>query len=451
MDTIPFINNPAPVAQANRIKSIDSIRGFALLGILLMNIPGFGINWSYFQTILNGPHNTQDYYTEAAVDIFFEGTMRGLFSMLFGAGMVLFLQGKKELPDGPTVAELYFRRLLWLVMFGVINAYVLLWGGDILYFYGLCGMLLYVFRKTSPKWLLVLGLVCLATMAFKGQLGYNELREKRKEYKLAIQAEKQKQKLTPEQHQAIEEWNSIEKRNVPDTARTNRHNTKMHAGYTTIFEYFIPRNAGGESYGMYQWAIWDCLGMMLIGMALFSWGYFSNKLSTSTYTMGLLIGYGIGIPIGVIMFTKARMLPHAEFGAFIDRYRVDFWSLYDVRRLLLTLGHASLLMLAFRTKIFSGLMKALSNVGQMAFTNYLMQSIICTLFFYGYGLGYYDKLKFHQIYYVAFSVWIFQLFFSAIWLHYFRFGPFEWLWRSLTYWKRQPFVKEKIVTANTDN
>ena len=95
-------------------------------------------------------------------------------------------------------------------------------------------------------------------------------------------------------------------------------------------------------------------------------------------------------------------------------------------------------MLVFRSGRLSWLMKALSAVGQMAFTNYLMQSIICTLFFFGYGLGYYGHLKFHQIYYVVASVWIFQMIFSVIWLKYFRFGPFEWVWRSLTYWKKQP-------------
>ena len=91
--------------------------------------------------------------------------------------------------------------------------------------------------------------------------------------------------------------------------------------------------------------------------------------------------------------------------------------------------------------------KGLANVGQMAFTNYLMQSIICTLFFYGYGLGYYNQLKYHQLYFVVAAVWIFQLIFSAIWLRYYRFGPFEWLWRSLTYWKKQP-MRLKQETTN---
>jgi uncharacterized protein len=95
-------------------------------------------------------------------------------------------------------------------------------------------------------------------------------------------------------------------------------------------------------------------------------------------------------------------------------------------------------MLVYRSKVVPWLMKGLANVGQMAFTNYLMQSILCTLFFYGYGLDYYNKFRVHQVYYVVFSVWVLQLIYSSIWLRYFRFGPFEWLWRSLTYGKPQP-------------
>ena len=117
-----------PVAAADRIKSIDAIRGVALLGILMMNIPGFGINWDFWYGIVTGPRAGKDYYTFATVFILFEGTMRGLFSMLFGAGMVLFMQNKTELPGQPTVAEYYYRRLLWLVLFGLFNAFILLWG-----------------------------------------------------------------------------------------------------------------------------------------------------------------------------------------------------------------------------------------------------------------------------------------------------------------------------------
>src|SRR5215218_5230142 len=124
-----------PVDTAERIKTIDMVRGVALLGILLMNIPGFGMDWSEFDPIRRGPHNTADFRTMQVIEVFFSGTMRGLFSMLFGAGMILFTMNKKDTPGGVTVGELYYRRLLLLVMFGVFNAYVLLWWGDILYAY----------------------------------------------------------------------------------------------------------------------------------------------------------------------------------------------------------------------------------------------------------------------------------------------------------------------------
>jgi uncharacterized protein len=186
--------------------------------------------------------------------------------------------------------------------------------------------------------------------------------------------------------------------------------------------------------------VWDMLAMMLLGMALFVWGFFTNKLRTSTYAMWMLIGYGIGIPVAWVLFDKGWMST-LDMGAYTDRWRSSHRVFEEFRRIPLTLGHASLIMLIFRSRLVPWLMKAFANVGQMAFTNYLMQSIICTFFFYGYGFGNYNKLYFHQLYYVVFAVWIFQLIFSAIWLRYFRFGPFEWLWRSLTYWRRQPMKK----------
>jgi uncharacterized protein len=426
----------APVAAADRIKSIDAIRGFALLGILMMNIPGFGMNWDYWYTIFTGPQSGYDYLTFKGVEIFFEGTMRGLFSMLFGAGMILFMMNKKEAPGQPAVAVYYYRRLLWLVFFGLVNAFVILWQGDILFYYGLFGMLLFAFRKTAPKWLLVIGLSLIACAMIQNAWRWSETREKRANYLEAMVAKKEKKKLTEEQQQAITTWEQVAKPPKPDTAQSNENMRKMHSGYTTIVKYFIPMNAGNEASGTY-YGIFDMLSMMFIGMALFGWGFFTNKLSTSTYTLWMLVGYGIGIPFGFFLFDQDwASVTHRV--AYIDRWQGSPWAFAEFRRLLITVGHASMLMLVYRSKIVPWLMKALSAVGQMAFTNYLMQSIICTFFFYGYGFGYYGKLYFHQIYYVVGAVWIFQLIFSSIWLRYFRFGPFEWVWRSLTYWKKQP-------------
>ena len=444
MELSGAIHNPQPVMQADRIKTVDLIRGFALLGILLMNIPGFGINWDAWYKILTGPHDTKDYYTLAAISSFFEGTMRGLFSMLFGAGMILFTKNKQELPDGPTVAEYYYRRLLWLVVFGMFNAYILLWFGDILYYYGLCGMMLFVFRKTSPKWLMALAFLTMSITMLKTQLRWNETKEKRVTYLQAVKAEKDSVKLTEKQQEAKTEWPQIaeSRSQPPDTTFMNNNLRKMQAGsYSTIFSYWIPMNADSETWGLYHQWFWDGLTMMFVGMALFGLGFFSNKLSTSTYVMTLLIGYGIGIPLGYIAFKQGLVSQFSDYVGYIDRYRISPDLLYDFRRGLQALGHASLLILIYRSKLVPWLMRALANVGQMAFTNYLVQSIICTWFFYGYGFGFYNKLQFHQLYYVVFSVWIFQLIVSSIWLRYFRFGPFEWVWRSLTYWKKQPMKK----------
>src|SRR5215203_1184765 len=206
-----------PVAIADRIQTVDLVRGFALLGILMMNIPVFGINGNEQQKILSGPHNSTDYYTLAVVSTLFEGTMRGLFSMLFGAGMILFTMNKKDVPGGATVAEYYYRRLGLLVLFGLFNAYVLLWEGDILFYYGLGGMLLYPFRKAGAKWLIILGLVCIGIGIYKTQAWYGDMRENRAGYKEALAAEKDGKKPTEKQEQQRGAWTGFEQNFKPDT------------------------------------------------------------------------------------------------------------------------------------------------------------------------------------------------------------------------------------------
>jgi uncharacterized protein len=444
MDTNAPIIVPAPVSEADRIKTIDIVRGVALLGILLMNIPGFGTPWGANDALRRGPHNTADFYTFEAVETFFSGTMRGLFSMLFGAGMILFTMNKRTTPGGVTVAELYYRRLLLLVLFGIINAYIFLWWGDILFFYGFAGMVLYPFRKTAVKWLFVLGFICIAVGMFKTNSWYSEDREARKDYLEVIALEKSGKKLNDDQQQKKAAW--LQRENWrPDPERNDSDVAKTRGGYLTVFNFMLPRNSNIETWGMYH-GIWDSLCMMFIGMALLGLGFFSNKLSSSTYFLTMLLGYGIGIPIGYLLFMKGEV-GAAQYASYVDRYRVSFDLLYDFKRLSLSVGHASLILLIYRSRVVPWLMKALSNVGQMAFSNYLIQSIICTLFFYGYGLGYFNKLSYHQLYYVVAVVWIFQLITSSIWLHYFRFGPFEWVWRSLTYWKKQPMLRREVQAS----
>ncbi|GAA4396566.1 DUF418 domain-containing protein [Nibrella viscosa] len=437
---------PQPVTRTERVQTIDLIRGFALLGILLMNIFFFGLPYMYQATLLTLPPESTDFRTNMVVSTIFEGTMRALFSMLFGAGVLLFL-AKKEVPDSPyTVADFYYRRVLWLVVFGLFNAFILLWPGDILYAYGLCGLFLFPFRQLRPTGLVIAAFVCIAVLFGKDVMKALETKANREGYLKAVQLEKQKKTLTDEQKQAKEAWQATEKRTKPDKKQEDEFIKKMRSDYGTIFLTLQPFNVKFESTEFYQSLFWDALAMMFLGMALFKLGFFSNQFSTRTYALTLLAGYGLGLTLGYLAFLDA-VAWHQNPGKVVDSGSFSFQALYQIRRALTAVGHASLLLLVYRSGVVPWLMKALANVGQMAFTNYLMQSIICTLIFYGYGLGYYGRLAYHQLFYVVAGVWLFQILFSAVWLQYFRFGPFEWLWRSLTYWKRQPMRLRPAQTS----
>lgn len=426
-----------PISRAQRIQTIDMIRGFALLGILMMNIPYFGAPTTQIPVWFKLPTDSIDFQTFQLVSVVFEGTMRALFSMLFGAGALLFL-AKKELPDSRySVADFYYRRLLWLVGFGLVNAYILLWPGDILYTYGICGLVLFPFRKLSAKTLLFIGIGCLVVLFGKSIWKGLDTLDTRAKYQQAIQVEKQKKPLSEELQKAKESWQRIEKSTQYDKKKEEAVVKKMDQGYSTIFAKYIPLNTKLESIKFYQDYFFDALALMFLGMALFKWGFFSNQLQTQTYVLTLVVGYGLGLLIGWLAFQNS-VAWFQNPGKALDSGDFPFGWLYHFRRAATAIGHASLLLLLYRSGIVNWLMKALSNVGQMAFSNYLMQSIFCGFIFYGYGFSYFGELALHQLYYVVAGIWLFQLIFSAIWLSYFRFGPFEWLWRTLTYWKKQP-------------
>jgi uncharacterized protein len=216
----------------------------------------------------------------------------------------------------------------------------------------------------------------------------------------------------------------------------------MRSDYPTVFSKLVPVNSRFQSTQFYQYLIWDVIGMMFLGMALYKLGFFSNQLSRRTYLLTLLVGYGLGITLGWLAFEN-QLAWFKNPGAVADRVPFSFRLFYHVRRACTALGHTSVLLLVLRLGIVPWLMQALAKVGQMAFTNYLLQTVLCTLIFYGYGLGYFGKLALHELYYVVGGIWVFQLVYSVIWLSYFRFGPLEWAWRSLTYWKKQPLRVEK--------
>lgn len=450
-DVSPMVETPTispgsvqPVIHTERIQSIDVIRGFALCGILLMNVVGFGMPVeTIFPKLFTQPTDDINFKTFKFLASVCEGTMRALFSMLFGAGILLFTAKKEDTSSGYTIADFYYRRLLWLILFGLINAYVLLWHGDILFAYGVCGLFLFPFRKLKPGYWLAAAGLCMVISMGKGAMSGLEMKEKRVGYLQTVAAEKQHRKPTAEQQTAKTGWLEIEQKTRFDPKKQAEIIKKMRSGYGTVFATVVPVANRLQTVEFYDTFFWDVLVMIFLGMALFKWGFFSNQLPTRTYVLTLLLGYGIGLPLGYLAFWDGVAWFHNP-GAAMDADSFPFQALYHLRRASTALGHPSLLLLLYRSRLVPALMGGLANVGQLAFTNYLMQSVLCTLFFYGYGLGYYGTLTGHQLLYVVAGVWVIQFIFSAVWLRYFRLGPLEWLWRSLTYWKWQPIRYQRL-------
>ena len=183
---------------------------------------------------------------------------------------------------------------------------------------------------------------------------------------------------------------------------------------------------------------------MLLGLALLQWGFLSGQWSNRDYGKVVAIGYGIGLPLAIYSFYHSYLYsPNLEASLRrMELVPIEWVGLiYPFQRIFLVMAHVAALIVLYKSQYAQTLFRSLEAVGQMAFTNYIMQSVICTLFFFGYGLNYFAELEFYQLYFVVIAIWIVQLIVSPLWLRFFLFGPLEWVWRSLTYWKRQPFMR----------
>lgn len=434
------MNPAAPVAESSRLNLIDALRGVALLGILAMNIPGFSMPSYYSEAYRNDPSQF-NFWLNAFITVFMEGKMRAMFGMLFGAGILLFVSSKQK--SGQSVHVLFYRRMFWLVVFGLIHAHLILWIGDILYLYGVCGMLVYLCRNIQPKYLaMALPLVAILDFA-GGTIFYQNIRAKRIAYVEAKKAEAEHQTLTTAQTKALAEWREMEKTMIPNREDAKANTAKMKSDYSTVAGYLRPLAWRGQTIFL-PIEIWDSVALMLLGLALYKWGFFSGGWSKGSYLRLVWVGYGVGLPLVIYSFYYG-FLNYSTLEANLARMEkvaINWVGLiYPFQRILLVMAHASALILMYQAGVARSLFLRLEAVGRMAFTNYIMHSVICTLFFFGYGLNYFGTMQFYQIYYVVVSIWVLQLILSPIWLKYFYFGPLEWVWRSLTYWQMPPMKR----------
>lgn len=423
-----------PVTSKQRIRSIDTLRGVALLGILLLNIIAFSNPFAaYFNPTVDGADSGLNLAVALTVDIWFEGAFRTIFSMLFGAGLLIFIA--KPGADEVAVKSLYYRRTLLLICFGLFNAYVLVWAGDILYAYGMTGLLLYFFRDFPAKKLatfaalifLLLGLLHTG-LHFNGRMITEAYQE--------VAALPAGTSLSDEQQQAVANYNAYLDQLFMAPEQIAAEIEARQGGYVSNFIVTAENNIVLQTFVFLINNLWDTGAMMLLGMAFMKWKIFDASRSISFYTKMTLFGFGVGLFVNtweVITFVSSDYAPY---------WVATARPTYDVGRLGMALGYIGFVMLICKLGIFSLLRHALACVGQMALTNYLSQSFICNVIFMGFGFGLFAQLERFQIYYVVFGVWIFQLIFSVYWLKHYRFGPAEWLWRSLTYKKKQALKLE---------
>ncbi len=439
-------NLAAPVAQSERIVILDSLRGIAILGILLMNIPGFALP----DPVINDPSvlnewGTINFKTWYFIDWFMEGSQRALFSMLFGAGIILFISRQQKKSEGLYPADYFFRRQLWLLVFGLFNAFILLWFWDILFHYACLGMIAFVFRRLSVKGLIIAAIICLSVQTARENV--DAYRDRKHIYRgeAIAKIDTTVTKLTDEQKADMGPMTEMkEKSSEKGKIKTMEKSLKsMRGSYGDLYEYQSERSLRGEFYYTYFGA-GDILLFMFLGMALFKSGVLMGQASAKVYWIMFIAGMGIGLTLS---YFRLQPLIDYKFN-FYEYTKNVYFEFYEISRAVRAIGIFGLIMLLYKSGWFKWFFALMRPVGQMAFTNYLMQSFLVGLFFYGIGFGMFGKLQRFEIYYVVAATWLLQIIWSHIWLKFFRFGPLEWAWRSLTYWKIQPFVKEKKILEN---
>ena len=411
------------VGQAqDRHLSIDAVRGFAVLGILLMNTVGMGLPaFAYVDPTYAGMHGPADLWTWAVNNVLTDGKMRALFTMLFGASTVLIAERAEGSAPGPM--QTHYRRMFWLFVFGMIHAYFL-WWGDILVCYAVAGLFVFPFRKLDTKAQIGIGVAILAAV-----LAHNawQARELEALHAAAV--------APGASAAAVAAWQAVSLVVAPGQEMA----AQQMAGFGGDF--MAALRARTQMSLILQLGLEptdglpEAIGQMFLGMALFRLGFFTLGWSTRAYAATIAVGYLVAAPA---MAWMAWMIARANF----EPLTLHWWEVWQqIGRPLIALAHASVLLLIVRAGVLDGLVQRLSAAGRMAFSNYLMTSIITTILFCGFGFGLYGKLsRFEQLYVVA-GVWAFILIWSQPWLARFHYGPFEWAWRSLVKWNPQPFVR----------
>ena len=376
---------------AARIDAIDALRGFALVGILFINITSMGGPIASEQPAGSPALADPDWVVWLTSHLFVYGAMRGIFSILFGASALLFL---RELSRS---RGLFVRRCFWLLCFGALNGTVLLWPGDIRLIYALASPVVLLFLDAPPRRLFGGAFALLLLFAA---------------WKYALHGAQ-----APTGSEAAEAAEAANALALERAARLGSYldNLRFMSGVSADWTFTLH---------LVPW-IAEAAAFMLIGMALFRSGLLSGTASTTVYRKLAVVGMGVGLPIRAWEAALA-------WGADGDFLAItDFTS--QVGRLAVTLGWIGLFMLAWRLAPGRAPFEPLRALGRMAFTGYLLQSVLAALLFSGFGLGLWGRLGWPQLWALVPVLMLPMALAFMAWLRVFRMGPLEWLWRWLTF------------------
>lgn len=401
-----------------RLRTLDAVRGFAVMGILLLNINGLAMpDYAEVDPSFYGGAAGANWWTWAIAYAVGDGKMRGLFTMMFGASTVLIAE--RAAAGGESPARVHYARMATLFVFGMVHAY-LIWAGDILVLYALTGAIAFIGWRATPRVLLMIGMALLVYKAGDGLFAWQHLETGR----VAATTGKGNDL-------AAADWRAYQKLSAVDPNGAAKEVAAYRSGYGDALK------ARTQSAIFFQTvvnriAFVDTLGLMLIGMALFRWGFFSGEWSQRGYWIAagavpaLWLAY---VPL-VDWLTETRWSP-------LTMVATEAIQL-TLLRPFLSLGYAALVILFVGSGRAAWLADRLAASGRMAVSNYLGTSIVLTLVFNGYGLGWYGHLERWQCLIVVAAMWALMLAWSKPWLDRFAYGPFEWLWRSFARGALQP-------------
>lgn len=404
-------------SNESRIHAIDLLRGIAVLGILIMNIQSFSMpSAAYTNPLAYGDMSGINKYIWIFSHLFADQKFMAIFSMLFGASMLLILE--KASQKNQNAKNIHFRRNFILLIIGLVHAH-LFWYGDILFSYALSAFLLYFFRDLSPKNLMLCGFSFLMIpLLLNLWLAYT-LPTWPKEIMMEMKAD----------------W-------LPSDSSLNDEIKAMKGNLSEQITFNSAIASVMETLVFLIYFFWRSIGMMLLGMALYKWGILTAKRSIKYYLMSgvatLLLGCSLVI-VGIqYNFSNDWALETSMFQGSLYNY---------IGSILISYSYVCFVMIFSLSNSFKAIKQNLIAVGRTAFTNYIAQTIICVFIFHGIGLGWFGALERVHQFLIVLMIWFLQILISRLWLSYFYQGPMEWLWRSLTYGKIQLFFRDKKLSA----